>query len=268
MDLTIVAGNANWQQTHAGALADGARALGIQVTRARPRELVKSRMVATWGWRNGKPYRDRGADVLVMERGYLGDRFAWTSLGWNGLNGRGRFPINADPSRFRLHFGDLLKPWKKSGEYVLLVGQVPNDASLDGQDLSGWYRTTARDAARLYGLPVAFRRHPKALERGIRQEVPGTRLIESDLADALAGAKVVITFNSNVGVDAVLSGVPAVAVDKGSMAWEVTAHRVGELAYPDREDWLARLAWCQWSIDEIRSGEALHPVLEANRRAA
>lgn len=268
MDLTIIATAAGWQRAHAQAMLEGATRLGINAIHGRPGGNLRSKTIACWSWHVGKNYRAAGANVLVMERGYLGDRFAWTSLGWNGLNGRARFPFNPDPSRFRRYFGDQMKPWRKAGDYALLIGQVPGDASLSGQDLTGWYRATAVAAARAYGLPVAFRRHPKAVEKGVRQTVPGTRLLEGELADALAGAAVVLTFNSNVGVDAVMAGCPVVAVDRGSMAWDVAAHKIGEFTYPDREDWGTKLAWCQWTIDEIRSGEALVPMFDLLKEAA
>jgi hypothetical protein len=268
MELTVITGAAQWQNDHALALIQGAARRGIVATRGRPGQHMAARTVACWGWRAGKMYRDRGANVLVMERGYLGDRFAWTSLGWNGLNGRARFPMLSDPSRFEQHFGAALKSWKHGGDYVLLIGQVPGDASLGGTDLSRWYRSTAAAAARAYGLPVAFRDHPKALERGIRQIVPGATGLGGDLDSALAGAAVAMTFNSNTAVEAVLAGCPAVTLDRGSMAWPVAGHAVDELVRPDREAWAARLAWCQWSMAEIRSGEALAPVLDVLKEAA
>ncbi len=55
---------------------------------------------------------------------------------------------------------------------------------------------------------------------------------------ALAGARAVITFNSNTGVEAVLAGKPTVAIDEGSMAWPVTAHEI--IDYPKEPN---RLTW-------------------------
>jgi hypothetical protein len=52
--------------------------------------------ICCWGWRRGREWFAKGYDVLVMERAYLDNRFVWTSLGWNGLNGRARWPIPVD----------------------------------------------------------------------------------------------------------------------------------------------------------------------------
>ena len=43
-----------------------------------------------------------------------------------------------------------------------------------------------------------------------------------------------------------------------------TARR-GEPANPDREAWAHALAWKQWSLDEIASGDALVGIVEALR---
>lgn len=239
-------------------MADGLRALGHEpiCTHGTP----STKHVAVWGWRMGQVLRNQGKEVLVMERGYLGDRFKNTSLAWNGLNGRGTFaPDNTDPARFNEQFA--MKPWKQGGDYALIFGQVPGDASLQGRDMMPWYEQAAEEA-KAYGLPVKFRQHPLALKKVGVQKVRGAIASTGSLEDDLNGAAVAITWNSNSAVDAVLAGVPTVTMDEGSMAWGVTAHEIGKVVRPDRTDWASALAWKQWTADEIRSGAALVGLLE------
>jgi hypothetical protein len=139
---------------------------------------------------------------------------------------------------------------------------VAGDAALQGRNLAPWYISTAKAARSAYGLPVHFRQHPREAERGIARKVPGTVANSGDLGDALAGAAVVVTFNSNTGVDAMLAGKPTVTFDHGAMAWPVAAHDLGEPANPDRQAWAYDLAWKQWGIEEIASGEALRGIAE------
>lgn len=248
------------QLAHQSAMLDGLKAIGIDAVPslgAAPGIMH----VACWGWREGKALRARGFEVLVMERGYLGDRFKWTSLGWNGLNGHATFPdVPASPDRFDALA--TLKPWKSGGDYTLILGQVPGDASLQGRDLMPLYFEWAAVAAHAYGLPVHFRAHPKAIEKGHRQNPKGTIQSGGTLDEALAGASMAICFNSNSAVDAVLAGVPTLTMDNGSMAWDVTTHKIGDIARPDRRDWANRLAWKQWTLEEIASGQALKPLFE------
>ena len=269
--ISIVGRNMGHQNQHAEALEQGLRALGISSKRFFQSVGVYTPTVACWGWRVGSVLRHAGADVLVMERGYLGDRFKWTSLCWNGLNGHGTFPPSPDDGgeRFRTHHGHLMKPWREGGEYVLLVGQVPGDASLKGRDLRPWYAECARRAAKRFGMPVMFRAHPLAHRRGGVFVVPGTKMQHGSLGEAFAGAAAVISYNSNTTVEAVLAGIPTVCIDRGSMAFEMCSHDIdAPLVRPDRERWAHDLAWKQWTIDEIRSGAALRVFSELQRSAA
>ena len=211
-----------------------------------------TKAVAVWGWRSGQRLRKQGHDVLVFERAYLGDRFSWTSIAWNGLNGRARFslPKIITGERFEKNF-DPLKPWKVGGEYILIMGQVPGDMSLQGQDMTPFYEDAAVKLCNIHGLPVYFRPHP----HGKTNFKPHIKAITGDLDRVLEKAALVVTYNSNSGVDAVVSGIPAIAMDKGSMAYEVTSHDLsGKLAKPDRTAWANRLAHCQYTPDEIASG--------------
>lgn len=238
-------------------MAKGLLARGVEVSLANSAREASTKIVACWGWRLGKLLRQDKREVIVMERGYLGDRMKWTSLCWNGLNGRGAFPVHGDPARFERHF--TMQPWKTGGAYVLILGQVPRDQSLQGRDLMPWYARAAREAHAAYGMPVLFRRHPLD-----RTTVPPSYvdLCTGSLAEALEGAAVAITFNSNSAVDAVLAGVPSVVGDEGSMALEVSSEVIGVQHMPDRRRWAHALAWKQWTLDEIQSGAALVGLLE------
>jgi hypothetical protein len=257
MSITVIGSPKLLHQiTHQEALIDGLKAHGISAIAAPNSYSIKTQCVACWGWKTGKRLRAQGHDVLVMERGYLGDRFKWTSLAWNGLNGHGEFPkIDRSSDRFETHF--RMRPWIAEGDYVLIMGQVPGDESLQGRDLMSWYADAAKVAHRVYCKPVKFRPHPEAIRKGHKQTIAGFENCTLPLDDSLEFAHSAITFNSNSAVDAVIHGVPVVAYDKGTMAWEVAGKKIGEAITPCRKDWAAQLAWKQWSIDEIASGFAL-----------
>lgn len=214
--------------------------------------------VCVWGWKMGKIYKSKGFNTLIMERGYIGDRFHYTSLGWNGLNGYADFPEypDDDGERFYAHGGQI-KPWKKSGDYALILGQVPNDASLQGKNLIPWYEEMAKKVTDIYKIPVHFRPHPDCARKGINQVVNGTIKSEGSLQEALDGAKFTIAYNSNSCLDSILSGVPCVAGDRGTMAWDLCSKDIENIIYPDRERHVFKIAWTQWSPDEIKEGSPL-----------
>jgi hypothetical protein len=221
-----------------------------------------SDLAVVWGHRDKALHeiqRAHGGRYLVLERAYIGDiheRRRWTSSGYDGLNGRADFcNENSPPDRWEKYFSDVIKPWKTGGDYTLVMGQVPGDSSLQGVDIDGWYEEAAANLKAEWSKPVRFRPHPVAVERNQVGEVHGTTLDAGSLANALDGAACVATWNSNTGVDAVLAGVPVIACDRGSMAWSVSARDYSHCARPEREQWAANLAYCQWLEEEIASGE-------------
>jgi hypothetical protein len=255
--IVVASTAAPYQQTIGDAFAKGLRKHGWGV--AISPTYQEADLVIFWGVRKQEAInaqRSHG-EVCILERGYVGDRFQWTSVSFGGgLNGRAEFRgVRDDPSRWEKYFAAAMRPWRASGGYGLIMGQVLTDMSLRGlEPMKIW--ADAADSLRSKGMEVFFRPHPKAQN----VKLPGVPLIGGDLSKALEGAASVVTINSNSAVDAVLAGVPSVALDEGSMAWPVTAHEAGEIATPDREAWAHRLAWKQWRLPEMASGECWEAI--------
>ena len=125
----------------------------------------------------------------------------------------------------------------------MILGQVAGDAAVPaGYDkvLDGM----AKAAREHYGA-VRVRRHPL-------MEKP-----ERSLTADLAGAERAITWTSNSAVDAVLAGVPTIALNPGCIAWPVTSHQLGDPLFTgDRDAWCYDLAYRQFTHDELANGEA------------
>lgn len=219
-------------------------------------------LLVVWGVRNQpviQQQKRQGREVCVLERGYLGDRFTWTSVSFGGgLNGHAEFrgAREDDASRFDGNFGHLMQPWQRprsTGWRALLIGQVSGDMSLAGLNVDAWYQETAKQL-RQRGWEVFFRPHPVAVSKGQSGILRGVANLEGTLAEALDFVDIVVTYNSNTGVEAVLAGCPVIAMNRGAMSWEVAGHALDEIVMPDRTAWASALAWKQWQIEELRSG--------------
>ena len=201
--------------------------------------------------------KKHGLQTVIVETGYI-DRGAgpdhYYAVGLNGINGRADFRNDDSPSdRARKFFGKL-KPWRSSGDHILLCGQVPWDASVQHIDFVGWTQSTAEVLQGLTDRPIVYRPHPLA------KTDPPTGTIKSKnywIEDDFRNCWCTVTFNSNSGVDSVLSGIPAVAMDEGSMLKDMVAN-IGSIdnpPTPDRAQWLRDLAYAQWTPREMAQGE-------------
>ena len=268
--VLVYCGRGEHQETWGGALARGLKRHNVAVEVAatpNPNQRVPDvEVIAFWGHRQRRlidHQRRAGRQYLVLERGYFGDRFAMTSLGWDGLNGHANFCNARSPADRWLKHGWPLPDWREGGEYALICGQVARDAAVADVNLPAWYAGVTALIARAWpGLPVRFRPHPLA-----RQAVqpPGVRLATGTLADNLRDAVFTVSYNSNTGVDSLLAGVPTYRGSPGSMAGALAPLLVnpGALAEmprwnksADRQAWAHDLAYCQWTHEEMTSGAA------------
>jgi len=194
--------------------------------------------------------------------------------------------------RFLNVWREPLVPQRITGDYILILGQVVGDSQLYGCEMG-----TAVDLCSLVrqhlpaDIPLYFRPHPKHdirdTERARRyveilksKVIHGnTALLESpDLKAAISKARFVVTINSNAGNEALAWGCPVLAMGdsvytRGGVALRTTKDtfavdlkRMLDGWKPEQaavENYLHWLAARQWNLDEIRSGEALKPLIEA-----
>ena len=249
LKAALVFNTASHQVEWGACMADGLARHGIK--RA---PVIEADFAVCWGWRQARNIVDT-LPVLVMERGHLQPREQWTSLGWNGIGKLAEYPTIQDGgARWNRHFAGYMKPWRRLGEYALILGQVSGDLSLHGSDNRAWAQGVVNELILFGETEIVYRPHP--LDGGWCPN--GARLSRNgDLSEDLSRAYCAISYTSTAGVDAVLYGVSHVAGHPGSMAWPVSSHSLlDRCSRPDREPWAHRLAWTCWTADEIRSGEA------------
>lgn len=194
-------------------------------------------------------FEKRGGTVLVAENGYTGKDAKggpWYALSKWQHNGAGEWVVGG-PERWR-GFGMELAPWRDGKEYVVLPqrGIGPHGVAMP----RNWHKQLA--------LPVPYRVRPHP---GQGEAVP--------LAEDLAKAKAVVTWGSGAAIKALMLGVP---VFYDFRRWigagaGLPLSRVG--SEPLRCDFarlrmFERLAWAQWRISEISSGEAFTTLLSGS----
>jgi hypothetical protein len=214
-------------------------------------------------------------------------------VGVNGfLNQSASWP-DLDSARGKTRLDDLGIEWSgwqnNIDGHIVLALQLPGDASLRGTDINDWAFRTIRDIRKVSDRPIVVRNHPLASMRafGDHEELARKILLEgisnikfSDgaevaLADDLADAYCTVTYTSGLAIDSIIAGIPTVACDTGNFAWSISTNFVKEIEDIKMSDpaevnvWLEQLALCQWTLDEMYTGEAwlaLLPVIETAKK--
>jgi len=197
-----------------------------------------------------------GAAVLVAENGYLGrdrDGIQYYALARGGHNGSGTWPDGGVERWARL--GVDLKPWRDGGDYIL-VAPNRNFGSPTMVMPVGWGERTAK-ALEAAGHKVRLRLHP------------GTKKPERSLEEDLAGARAVVIWASSVGVHALVAGVPVVCESQywicrsaAYRAWN--KDEADDEMRLDRFGAMRRMAWAQWTIEELAAGEPFRRLVKGD----
>jgi hypothetical protein len=194
--------------------------------------------------------------LLIVDQAYVhrGDYF---SVGWNNAGRLDHCTFGAKLDRW-VGFGIRPKPWRNRPRGpVVVIGQIPWRAvgypgghALWCADTVRWFEDHATE--------VHFRPHPKLLDwkkhyPGIR----GERVDNRPLSALFDEARCIVTWNSNVAVEAAIAGVPVVASGPGSIAAPVALkHHAQFFEYVEfeRRDWFAGLGYSQWASEEMSLG--------------
>lgn len=152
----------------------------------------------------------------------------------------------AVPAPERLEaLGLRIAPWQRTGEHIVVVEQSEHFLELSGAGRH-WLLRVLSELQQHTKRPIMVRRWSRNKDGAA-----------ATLADALKGAWALVTHMSAAATEAVLAGVPVFV--SGRCAAEPMASgplsSIESPRYPDgREEWAARLAASQWTLDELRAG--------------
>lgn len=110
---------------------------------------------------------------------------------------------------------------------------------------------------------IIWRPKPNKMNARIPDSIGGVSVstVNCSIQDALRNCHVLITHGSAAAMDAIFAGVPAITLG-GSIAKPVSGTRVQQVENPFWPEsallakWAANMAYCQWTTEELKSGEA------------
>ena len=178
------------------------------------------------------------------------------------------FDKEIDPSRWAKISRDLnlnLKPWRTSGNHILLCLQRNGGWSMGGFSSIDWMNLTIASIRKYSNRPIVVRAHPgdKKIKSILKINHKNVSLsTKENLVDDLRGAWATVVYNSSPSVASIIEGVPAFLTDsvpQHSQSFDVANTDISNIenpVMPNRQDWIEKLSMCHWNFDELKSGEA------------
>jgi hypothetical protein len=178
------------------------------------------------------------------------------------------FDKDIDPSRWTKISRNLnlnLKPWRTSGNHILLCLQRNGGWSMGGFSSIDWMNSTIANIRKYSNRPIVVRAHPgdKKIKSILKISHKNVSLsTKENLVDDLRGAWATVVYNSSPSVASIIEGVPAFLTDsvpQHSQSFDVANTDISNIenpVMPDRQAWVEKLAMCHWNFDELKSGEA------------
>jgi hypothetical protein len=240
------------------AFVRGLVAAGYRVETKPPKNITRDDVLVIWNrgaqfQYEAKRHEAAGSRIIVAENGYtdaVDDQgHQWFSLALDHHNGCGRWSVGDTP-RFPL-MKQTVKPWREDGSFILVLPQ--RGIGAPGVAMPPrWPREIEKRLKAVTGRPIHVRPHP-----GLKSMAPA-------FAPALDGCHAVVTWASGAAIKAIILGVPAFHELRGWIGGPAARYGIDDLERPflgDRGPMLERLAWSQWSVAEIASGDAFKHLL-------
>jgi hypothetical protein len=199
-------------------------------------------------------WEEKGGTVLVAENGYIGaDRngVQLYALSVRGHNGSGIWPY-AGPERWQ-QLGIEVRPWRREGDFLVVRAQR-GIGSRTMASPPNWPAVTTRYLASVSPRRVIVQAHPG--------KPACDPVVAFNIRESLRGAHAMVIWSSAAGVRALVEGVPVFYDAPKWICWQAALplREAGNLEHPkmndhDRMSALHCMAWAQWRIAEIETGE-------------
>ena len=210
--------------------------------------------VAVYGILRGCDNAMKEADEYWhIDHGYFGARNQYYRITRNAIlhDGKG----NHDWDKFN-KFNIKFNNWKKDGRYIVIC--PPSVPMISFLEIHGWLDNTIKEIRKYTNREIVLSQKPNAAKGYYEKSLLANDLVNLPIKEALKDAWVLVTDQSNTMITALTQGVPIICTNKNRRIGKVE-----DIENPIYErDWLKNLAYNQWSIDEIRSGQAWRELNE------
>ena len=220
----------------------------------------------------GKFVQEHGQDYYFIETGYLGNyrcdnnltgRKVYHRVVKNAMQHSTIMDVPDDRWQQLVKFNPKLEynGWRRTGSKVLVVLPTEKPFQYYGHDRATWIQKVERTIKKYSDREIVWR------EKASRGERTNDTIYDALDDDIYA----LVTYNSIATVEAVQYGIPAFGLAP-TAADPVCCNDLTQIENPVMPDesiiykWLSSIAYSQFSLDEILTGQAWQMVLENNER--
>ena len=146
------------------------------------------------------------------------------------------------------NFTNFPRPWRESGEKILIIEPGPFAASIFHVDLKTWKYDVERELKKYTDKKIVFR---EKAEKKIR-----TSLVEELKNEDYY---CVVSINSNAATEAIWSGIPVITLDR-HITTPVSRNKLADinnLNKPHLARWLCAVSYSQFTQEELYDGTAV-----------
>jgi len=237
---------------------------------------VSEAMIEGIGRCGDRPYRHsvnssplHGMDVAVCygwkrRASYLGyPKFVYADIGHWNRETHYRLAVGAWspesyvraglPSTRLASLGVNIQPVKRGGNTIIVAGSTMKSCITHGTVFQQW-ETEVCERLKDCGKRVLYRPKPND---PFNKQIRGVEYDLKPIEESLAKASALVTHHSNAAIEALTYGIPVHCETGAAAAFSVPLSEIATAEMPEgREQFLADVAWLNWSLDEMRSGEA------------
>ena len=211
-------------------------------------------------------YRQANKPVIVLEVGGIRRNKSF-KIAINGVNRKADFANqDVDDQRWPL-FNHKLKPWKLTGDNILILGQHDASEQWNGMpSMNIWFEKQINEIRKHTTRPIQVRPHPRnpvGFDHKkfnnvsiVRPVMDRNTIDDTNFKDTLSDAWAVVNHSSNPAIEAVVNGIP-VFVSADSLCYDVgndSLKQINNPSMPARQAWADKLAYTEWFEDEIENG--------------
>jgi len=217
--------------------------------------------------------KDKGLDYYFIETGYFGNyrttvnpnaKKLWHRIVKNSMQHEKILNVPGDRWKQLCAIDENLKwkGWKKSGSKILLIAPIDKSAGNYGYTKDSWIASTVDTLKKYTDREIVIREKMSRPDRTFKKTI--YQALDEDIF-------AVVTLNSIAAIEAVAYGIPAftTAPTAADPVCLKDLSKIETPFYPDESfvyKWCSSLAYGQFHLEEMITGDAWRMVLENEQR--